>query len=79
MLRGLVGHGAFPPDDQLEVVTLATSATAEHDCMASQWSLDDLAATLVNRHAHEAMSRSTRHHLRQPPFARTVRPLVVQV
>jgi hypothetical protein len=59
MLRGLVGHGAFPPDRQLAVVTLATSTTAEHDCVASQWSLDDLAATLVNQHAHEAMSRST--------------------
>jgi DDE superfamily endonuclease len=58
-LRGQVGHGAFPPDEQLEVVTLASSATAEHDCVASQWSLDDLAATLVNRHAEEAMSRST--------------------
>jgi hypothetical protein len=59
MLRGLVGRGAFPPDRQREVVTLATSATAEHDCVASQWSLDDLAAALVNRHALEAMSRST--------------------
>jgi transposase len=59
MLRGLVGHGAFPPDEQLEVVTLATSATAEHDCVASQWTLDDLAAALANQHAHEAMSRST--------------------
>jgi DDE superfamily endonuclease len=59
MLRGLAGHGAFPPDEQLEVITLATSTTAEHDCVASQWSLDDLAATLVNQHAHEAMSRST--------------------
>jgi hypothetical protein len=59
IFRGLVGHGIFPPDEQLEVVTLATSTTAEHDCVASQWSLDDLAANLVNQHAHEAMSRST--------------------
>jgi len=59
MLRGLVGHGAFPPDEQLAVVTLATSTTAEHDGVASPWSLDDLAATLVNQHAHEAMRRST--------------------
>jgi transposase len=59
MLRGLVGHGAFPPEEQLEVVTLATSTTAEHDWVASQWSLDDLAATLVNQHADEAMSRCT--------------------
>jgi hypothetical protein len=66
MLRGRVGHGAFPPAEQLAVVTLATSTTAEHDGVASRQdarrhpcSLDDLAATLVNQHAHEAMRRST--------------------
>jgi hypothetical protein len=59
MLRGRVGHGAFPPADQLEVVTLATSKTSDHGCVASQWSLDVLAAELVNRHANEAMTRST--------------------
>jgi transposase len=59
MLRGRVGRGAFPPDEQLAVVNLATSTTAAHDCPASRWSLDDLAMTLVNQHAAEAMSRST--------------------
>lgn len=59
ILRVPVGRGAFPPDEQLEVVTLASSKTAEHACVASQWSLDDLAAVLVNRHAEEAMHRST--------------------
>ena len=59
MHLGRVGPGAFPPDEQLEVVTLASSATAEHGCMASQWCMDDLAAALVNQHAQEAMSRST--------------------
>jgi transposase len=59
MLCVLVGRGAFPPDRQLEVITLASSATAEHDCVASQWSLDELAFQLVNKHADEAMSRST--------------------
>lgn len=59
MLRGRVGRGPFPPDEQLEVVTLATSKTSDHQCVASQWSLDDLAAELVNRHADEAMTRST--------------------
>jgi hypothetical protein len=38
-----LGHGAFPPDEQREVITLVTSKTSEHDCVASQWSLDDLA------------------------------------
>jgi len=59
MLRGRVGHGAFPPDEQLEVITLATSKTSEHDRVVSQWSLDELAAVLVNRHADDAMTRST--------------------
>jgi transposase len=53
------GPGAFPPAERLEVVTLACEATAEHDCPASHWSLDELAARLVNRHADEAMSRAT--------------------
>ena len=59
MLHAPVAPGAFPPDEQLEVVILATSKTSEHDCVASQWCLDDLAAELVNRHADEAMTRST--------------------
>jgi transposase len=59
MLRVPAGHGVFPPDEQLEVITLATSKTSEHDCVASQWSLDDLAVVLVNRHADAAMHRST--------------------
>jgi transposase len=50
---------SFSPDEPLEVVTLATSKTSAHDCVASQWSLDELAAELVNRHADEAMTRST--------------------
>lgn len=58
-LRGPVGHGAFPPAEQLQVVTLASSSTAEHDTVANHWSLNDLAATLVNQYAAEAMSRST--------------------
>jgi transposase len=59
MLCGPVGRGGFPPDRQLEVLTLASSTTAEHDCVASQWSLDELAFQLVNQYADEAMSRST--------------------
>lgn len=47
MLHAPVGPGAFPPDEQLEVITLATSKTSEHECVASQWSLDDLATVLV--------------------------------
>jgi len=31
MLHAPVGRGAFPPEEQLEVITLATSKTSEHD------------------------------------------------
>lgn len=58
-LRGPVDRGLFPPEQRLEVVTLASEATADHHCPATRWSLDDLARELVNRHANEAMHRST--------------------
>lgn len=57
--RGPVARRSFPPGERLEVVTLASERTAEHDCPATRWSLDDLARELVNRHADEAMHRST--------------------
>lgn len=59
MLHGRVAPAAFPPEERLEVVTLATEAPADHDCAATRWSLDDLARRLVNQHAEEAMHRST--------------------
>jgi hypothetical protein len=54
-----VAPGAFPPDERLQVVNLASSKTEEHDQPATRWSLDDLAATIVNEAHHRAMSRST--------------------
>jgi DDE superfamily endonuclease len=54
-----VAPRSFPPDERVEVITLASQRTAEHDCPATRWGLDDLARELVNRHAHEAMHRST--------------------
>ena len=59
MLPAPVAPGSFPPDERLEVITLASERTDEHDCPATRWSLDDLARELVNRHADEAMHRST--------------------
>jgi transposase len=59
MPRGPVARRSFPPDEQVEVVALACERTAEHDCPATRWSLDDLARELVNRHADAAMHRST--------------------
>src|SRR5438270_8930660 len=53
------GPGAFPPDKRLAVVTLASSTTQEHQHPDSAWSLDELAFTLVNEVAQQALSRST--------------------
>ena len=50
----------FPPAKRLDVISLASSTTEQQDCPATRWSLDDLAATLINQAAHAwAMSRST--------------------
>jgi hypothetical protein len=60
MLRGRVGRGAFPPSQRLDVISLASSTTTEHQQTVTRWALDDLAATLINRaHHDQAMSRST--------------------
>ena len=50
---------SFPPDARVSVVSLATSLPEEHECSATRWSLDDLAAGIINDAHHEAMSRST--------------------
>jgi transposase len=59
MPRDRVGPDLFPPRDRVEVITIASEKTEDHDCHATRWSLDDLARELVNRHAEEAMTRST--------------------
>src|SRR3954469_10196510 len=60
MRRGPVDRGDFPPSQQLEIIATASSATTEHGQTATRWTLDDLAATLINQAAHaQAMSRST--------------------
>lgn len=59
MLRGPVGHGAFPPSARVDVLSIATSKPLDHDCAATRWSLDDIAAAIVNQAHTEAMSRST--------------------
>jgi DDE superfamily endonuclease len=51
--------GAFPPDELTAVVALASSSTGAHDRPATRWTLDELAATIVNEAHHRAMSRST--------------------
>ena len=51
--------GAFPPDERLHVVNLATSKTEDHDQPATRWSRDDLAFTILNEAHHRNLSRST--------------------
>jgi len=51
--------GAFPPDERLAVLTLASSRTEDHATPDSAWTLDELAFTIVNEAHHRAMSRST--------------------
>ena len=56
---GWTGQTMFP-SVRLDVISLASSTTNQQDCPATRWALDDLAATLINRNAHDlAMSRST--------------------
>ncbi len=60
MLRGRADRGAFPPSERLDVISLASSTPGPPDTPATRWALDDLAAALINRAAHDrAMSRST--------------------
>jgi len=59
MLRGRVGRGVFPPDSRLVVISTASGLPEEHGCSATRWSLDDIAANILNQNAAEAMSRST--------------------
>jgi hypothetical protein len=60
MLRGPADRGAFPPSQRLDLISLASSTTEQHECPATRWSLDDLTIALVNQAAHaQAMSRST--------------------
>jgi hypothetical protein len=60
MLRGRVGRGDFPPSERLDVISLASSTTTEHEQAATRWAIDDLAAALTDpAHPTRAMSRST--------------------
>ena len=57
--RGPAGPGPFPPDDRLRVVALASSTPGDHGRAATRWSLDELAATLLNAAHARAVSRAT--------------------
>jgi hypothetical protein len=58
-LHGRVGRGAFPPSEQVDVVSIASSRPADYGGTATRWSLDDIAATILNEAHARAMSRAT--------------------
>lgn len=49
----------FPPSQQVDVLSIATSKTEEHDQHATRWSLDDIASTILKEAYVEHISRST--------------------
>ena len=59
MLRGPVGRGDFPPSARVDVVSIATSKPSDYGCTATRWSLDDIAAAILNQAHADATSRST--------------------
>jgi hypothetical protein len=59
MLLAPAGPGAFPPDERLHVVTLASSKTEEHQQPDASWTLDNLAFEILRDAYHRDVSRST--------------------
>src|SRR5262249_20740929 len=53
------GPGAFPPDEQLAVGSIATSTPQGHDGPGTGWTLDEIAATMINEAHAQAISRAT--------------------
>ena len=51
--------GAFPPSQLVDIFSVATSKTEEHAQSATRWSLDDIAATIINEGHAERISRAT--------------------
>jgi len=59
MPRGREDRGLFPPEERLNVVTIATSHPGDYGCHATRWSLDDIAATIIKQEHYRDMDRST--------------------
>jgi transposase len=59
MRRARVARGAFPPAEQVDVLSMATRKPATYYCPATRWSLDDLVAALQQHHGPRTMSRSS--------------------
>jgi hypothetical protein len=52
-------RGAFPPSEQVDVLSIATSQPADSHCPATRWSLDDMVAALRQRSRPQTMRRSS--------------------
>jgi len=52
-------RGAFPPTDQVKVLSAATAQPADSPCRATHWSLDALGTVLRQQHRAWCMSRSS--------------------
>ncbi len=59
MRHGQAGHGALPPAERIDVLSLATRPPADHPNPATRWSVDDMTAVLRDHARRQAMSRST--------------------
>ena len=59
MRHGQDGHGALPPGERVDVVSLATRKPGEGHCPATRWSVDDLVGARRHQPSAPAMSRST--------------------
>ena len=57
--RAPADPGAFPPSQRIDVFSIATSKTEAHDQPATRWTIDNIAATIVNEASAENISRST--------------------
>jgi DDE superfamily endonuclease len=59
MRRGRGGRDAFPPSDQVAVLSVATAQPAAAPCRATRWSLDDMLIVLRQQHPGWVMSRAS--------------------
>ena len=50
---------SFSPGEQLAVLSIATSTTRSHDRPVNGWTLDEIAATILNQAHAQAISRAT--------------------
>jgi hypothetical protein len=57
--RARAARPAFPPEQRATVIALASELPDRQGCAATRWTLDELAARLVNEYAAEAASRSS--------------------